>query len=211
MSFSNSSIKTYEQCPYKYKLTRIEGLKEPAGPAADRGKDIHYTFEQAIKGLNLLPEEFKYWTDYIDTLKSNNTRAEEEFGLTIDWEPCAFSSDKVWLRGVIDAIYSNNNTAHILDWKTGKTRDYAEQLRLYACVVFALHPELENISLEICYIDQNKREDYGIIFRDEFPALKEWVSNRITKIERDDIYAPKPEYGCRWCHFRKSNGGPCRW
>ena len=24
MAYSNSSIKTYEQCPYKYKLTRIE-------------------------------------------------------------------------------------------------------------------------------------------------------------------------------------------
>ena len=38
--FSNSSIKTYEQCPYKFKLTRVDGLVEPAGEAAERGKLI---------------------------------------------------------------------------------------------------------------------------------------------------------------------------
>ena len=40
MGHSNSSIKSYEQCPFKYKLTRIEHRQEPTGPAAERGTMI---------------------------------------------------------------------------------------------------------------------------------------------------------------------------
>ena len=47
-AYSNSSIKTYEQCPYKYKLTRIDKLKEPTGDAAVRGTNIHTVFEKAL-------------------------------------------------------------------------------------------------------------------------------------------------------------------
>ena len=57
MSFSNSSIKTYEQCPFKYKLTRIDHLQEPAGEAADRGKRIHAEFENMLNGLGLITED----------------------------------------------------------------------------------------------------------------------------------------------------------
>jgi hypothetical protein len=26
----------------------------------------------------------------------------------------------------------------------------------------------------------------------------------------DTIFAPKPGNACRWCHWKKSNGGPCK-
>ena len=49
MAFSHSSIITYEQCPFKYKLTRIDKLQEPSGDAAERGKLVHTLFEMALK------------------------------------------------------------------------------------------------------------------------------------------------------------------
>lgn len=209
--FSNSSIKTYEQCPYKFKLTRIEGLTEPAGEAAERGKTIHLSFEKAIKNQEALPQEFEHWNTYIDKLKSLNARAEEEFAITKDWQVCKFDDDKAWLRGVIDAIYTVDDSIHILDWKTGKERDYADQVNLYAGILFAMYPEIKKISTEICYIDLKKQINYGYVYREKAEELKQWICDRVTKIENDDIFAPNPTYGCRWCHFRKSNGGPCQW
>ena len=74
MSFSNSSIKTYEQCPFKYKLTRIDGLSEPAGPAADRGKLIHAELENALIDLPVYSETTEYWEDRKSTrLNSSHT------------------------------------------------------------------------------------------------------------------------------------------
>ena len=61
MSYSYSAIKLYEQCPLKYKLTRIDHLVEPSGDAANRGKTIHAEIEAILKGgLNLLSDDIKH-------------------------------------------------------------------------------------------------------------------------------------------------------
>jgi len=82
---------------------------------------------------------------------------------------------------------------------------------LYATVLLASYPEIDSVSTEVCYIDLKKRIQLKTYTREQLDELKEWLTSRITKIENDDVYAPKPDYGCRWCHFRKSNGGPCQW
>ena len=35
-----------------------------------------------------------------------------------------------------------------------------------------------------------------------------WEQN-VKPMFKDEIFAPLPSYMCRWCHFRKDNGGPC--
>lgn len=211
MRHSNSSIKAYEQCPFKFKLTRIDKLGEPSGDAAERGKEIHAEFETAIVGLPILDPQFTYWLDYIDVLRSKLAQAEHKFAVTRDWQTCDFDDDAAWLRGIYDAMYFENDTAHVLDWKTGKERDYMDQLKLYATVIMASHPNVNRVSMEVCYIDLQKRSSYGIVLREQLDGLKKWVTDRIAKIEADTVFAPKPDYGCKWCHFRKGNGGPCVW
>ena len=153
MAYSNSSIKTYEDCPYKYKLTRIEHRHEPAGDAAERGKMIHAEFEDALINLNLIPDERKYWFPYLEELVAKKTRSEVEFAVTKDWQPCDFKAPEAWVRGIYDAVYFDGARAHVLDWKTGKEREYGEQLKLYATIILASHPEVEIVTTEICYID----------------------------------------------------------
>lgn len=211
MAFSHSSIKTYEQCPFKYKLTRIDKLQEPAGDAAERGKLVHTLFELALKEPKTPVPEFEYWYDYVQELATKNTRSEVSFAITRDWFPCQFLDSKAWIRGIFDAVYLDDNGAHVLDWKTGKERDYADQLKLYATILLTIYPNIKRVSMEICYVDGKKRQSYGIVTRDALPDLQAWVSEKVMKIENDDIYAPNPSYACRWCHFRKNNGGPCQW
>lgn len=211
MAFSNSSIKTYEECPYKYKLTRIEHRQEPTGPAAERGKMIHSEFENALVSLNLVPAEHEYWLDYIAELVAKKTRSEVEFAVTRDWSMCGFKDSHAWLRGILDAVYFDGARAHVLDWKTGKERDYGDQLKLYATVILACHPEVNEVTTEVCYIDLQKRQPQPTYKRSQLAELKEWMSERMRKIENDSIFAPNPSFGCKWCHFRKDNGGPCQW
>jgi len=211
MGFSNSSIKSYEQCPYKYKLTRLEHRQEPTGDAAQRGKDIHYEFEQALTNMPLLSPDFSYWYEYINELILLGAQSEVAFAITKDWQPCDFKDPNYWLRGIYDATYFMPPRAHVLDWKTGKERDYEDQLKLYAAVILATNPQVEEVDTEVCYIDLKKRVSYTTHKRSDLDALKQWITDRITKIENDDIFAPKPTNNCRWCHFRKSNGGPCQW
>ena len=209
-AYSNSSIKTYEQCPYKYKLTRIDRLKEPTGEAAMRGTNIHTVFEKAL-AVPTLPVEFAFWNDYMQTLQGKHTASEVQFAITKDWNVCGFNDAVAWVRGIYDAIYIDGTHAHVLDWKTGKERDYGDQLKLYAAVVLATYPEVQTVTTEVCYIDLQKRVPSREYLRENFEELQQWLSARVGKIENDDIFAPKPAYGCRWCHFRKANGGPCQW
>ncbi len=179
MAYSNSSIKTYEDCPYKYKLTRIEHRQEPAGDAAERGKMIHAEFEDALVNLNLIPDERKYWLTYIEELIAKKTRSEVEFAVTKDWQPCDFKAPEAWVRGIYDAVYFDDTRAHVLDWKTGKEREYGEQLKLYATIILASHPEVETVTTEICYIDLNKQSPYPEYTRKDFPTLQAWLSARV--------------------------------
>ncbi len=104
MGFSHSSIKVYEQCPYKYKLTRIEHRKEPSGDAAERGKLIHSEFEHAITGLGILPNEHSFWLDYIQELAAKHTQCETEFAITRDWLPCDFKDPIIFANAYIKAF-----------------------------------------------------------------------------------------------------------
>jgi len=210
-SFSHSSIKSYEECPYKYRLTRIDGLKEPTGDAAQRGKDIHTTFENAIDLKQTLSEPFEYWNDYVVELIAKGAKSEMQFAIKKDWTRTDFLAADAWLRGIYDVLWVDGSHAHDMDWKTGKERDYGDQLKLYAAIIMAEYPQVNTVTTEICYIDLNKRHANATYSRNEYDKLKEWVATRITKIENDDIFAPRPSNGCRWCHFRKSNGGPCQW
>jgi CRISPR/Cas system-associated exonuclease Cas4 (RecB family) len=213
MNFSHSSISTYEDCPLKYKLTRINHLPEPTGPAAERGKRIHKEFEEAFGGLGLVTTELEPWLDFINDIKSYYTIVLPEFdaGVRRDWSPCGFKDDDVWLRGQIDLLAIKGNKARIVDWKTGKERDYEKQLRLYATLVFALYPSVDTIELELVFIDLQKPVTCATVIRKDFSLLKTWMTNRMLKIEKDSIFAPKPNSNCKYCHFRKDNGGPCKW
>lgn len=211
MSFSHSSIKSYEACPLKYKLTRIDGLKEPSGDAAERGKRIHKELEDALNKEGILSEEIMHIQPAINILLAQNAKPEVAFGFTKDWTACAFDATDVWLRGVIDVFILDGKKAIVKDWKTGKERDYTDQVKLYATMVFATHPEVEEVELEFVYIDLKKTSKVGAIKRDEFAQLKKWVESRIEKIKNDTLFSPNPSFACKWCHFRKENGGPCSW
>lgn len=210
-SFSHSSIKTYEDCPLKYKLTRIDKLQEPTGDAAQRGKDIHTEFENALDLQQKLGDAFTYWDDYIAELILKGAKSEVQFAITKDWARTDFLAANAWLRGIYDVLWIDGSSAHVLDWKTGKERDYGDQLQLYATIIMSEHPDVDVVTTEICYIDANKRKNSETFTRNDHAKLKQWVTWRIAKIEKDDIYAPKPSNNCRWCHFRKNNGGPCQW
>jgi hypothetical protein len=72
-------------------------------------------------------------------------------------------------------------------------------------------PDVDTVENVIEFIDLAKTDKYKPITRSDLPKLQLQLKGRITAIEKDKIYAPNPSVLCKWCHFRKSNGGPCKW
>lgn len=213
MSYSYSAIKLYEQCPLKYKLTRIDHLVEPSGDAANRGKTIHAEIEAILKGgLNLLSDDIKHLEEKLSNWIKVNGQSELPVGINDKWEPVAFDADDVMFRGIIDLfIKEQDGRATVLDFKTGKHRDYSDQVTVYSTVILSTMPDVDTVENVIEFIDLAKTDRYKPITRSDLPKLQLQLKGRITAIEKDKIYAPNPSVLCKWCHFRKSNGGPCKW
>jgi RecB family exonuclease len=212
ITYSYSSIKTYEQCPQKFKFGRIDKLPEPSGEAAERGKKLHSYIEANIKNeSDILPEEIEHIRPSINELKSMNAEAEKQFAIDLDWKPVQFFDKNARFRGVIDIYAKNNDRAVVLDWKSGKVRDYSDQVRVYAAVSFAIDEELQSIKPVISFIDHKKEVEYPSIPREVYPSIRAELERRMATIDNDSVFAPNPNFLCRWCHYRKDNGGPCKW
>ena len=105
----------------------------------------------------------------------------------------------------------HDDQAVVIDFKTGKERDYQDQVKVYSAAILATKPHINSVRNIIEFIDQKKTKEYVPVRRENLSELKSLLIGRLMAVELDKIYAPNPNQFCRWCHYRKDNGGPCKW
>lgn len=236
-SWSISRYHDYQQCPLKFKLKHLDGLKEPKSTAMERGISIHELAEKYVKGeLPTLPAELSKFAADFEMLKkrfkkrSVLTIVEDSWAYTKVWASTTWNDwTGCYLRVKVDVGWEvKDGVLKIRDWKTGKYRDeervaYEEQLELYALAAF-MHPSLKHIhtvEAELAYLDfgfvyPNAALDKGRLTfkREQMGDLKKAWERRIKSMFADKKFSPKPNRFCAWCHFRKGNeaagGGQCR-
>lgn len=212
-TWSYSRWGVYKQCPFKAKLKFIDKLEEPGSPAMDRGTAIHKMAEDfvTVKPCPKLPTELAFYGAELRLARKSKPIVEQEWGFTRTWEPTGWSEKDTWLRAKCDLIFTpKGGPLTIVDHKTGKRYDdHAEQLSLYALLGFIKFPEVPAIKAEIWYLDQGKPTlEINYTREDERFLRHKWEEN-VRPMFNDTMFAPKPGYYCRWCFFRKGNGGPC--
>ena len=127
-------------------------------------------------------------------------------------------SGNLALKGTIDLVTRvNDNSFEIIDWKTGKRRDWATgkektleslqddpQLRIYHYAVQHMYPEVENIMVTINYI--NDGGPFSIYFdKSDLSRTEDMLRAKFEVIRK----AKKPKLSKTWmcnklCHFGKS-------
>jgi len=215
-TWSFSSWEAYDQCPFKVKCKRIDGLKEPENKYMARGTKVHQCAQNFVeRKQRTLANELISFSKQLKVLRSTkDTACEIEWGFTKKWEPCAWNDKKVWCRVKTDVTTSpkSKNPAglHIIDYKTGKiyTEKHAKQGGLYALGGFLMFPEVEVITTQFWYVDHahTTSETYH---RAEVPEIKRVWEDRVRPMLNDTQFPAKPNQYCGTCHFRKANGGPC--
>lgn len=143
---------------------------------------------------------------------------EDQWAFTNTWGETAWNDwVKCWVRIKVDcAHHLDEETLRVRDWKTGKFREemneeYLEQLELYALTALLLHPHIQKVETELVYLDEGKIFKAPKVYtRADIPALKKLWEKRVTPMLKDKRFAPRPNNKCRWCHFSKSKGGPCK-
>jgi CRISPR/Cas system-associated exonuclease Cas4 (RecB family) len=213
-TYSFSALKLYEQCPAKYKFSRIDRLEEPTGKAAERGKQIHSQLEGVLKREIELSDdtpEITYLSTNIAKWQEQNAQSEMLIAVGADWTSAEYDDPTALFRGIIDLYFEEDAVATVTDYKTGKLRDYSDQLEVYSTLVMTNKPHIEKVTPIIEFIDHKRTMQHAIIHRAKLPVLQDKLVGRLEVLDKDQTHVPNPSYLCKFCHFRKENGGPCQW
>lgn len=211
-SLSYSGLKLYETCPRKFKYVYVDKLPDPSGPAAVRGTKLHNSVERVLKReTEQLDEELAGVKPIFDMWVDKHAESEVPFALDSALCPVVFESDSRVFRGIIDVIITEESTATVIDIKTGKIRDYADQLKAYATALFLCRPDIQEIKTAILFVDHNQLT-YGVTYtRTQLEALKLWLLGKLQVVKSDNVFAPNPSYLCQFCNFSQKKGGSCKW
>jgi hypothetical protein len=216
MILSYSKYTTWDKCPRKFKYRYIDKLEEPKGGAMSRGTEIHNSVEDFLLGKAdmLHPDIHSYYGQFFTALRDAGALTEEKIAVDRNWRAIDWDSTEAYVRSVLDIRMPmrDDGEVQVFELKTGKIYpEHYDQRELYAVKVKAMLPDAKMIKVTGIYLDL-KQNSPTYLHPEYYQDLKiELWDNKFRTILRDETFIPNPSYGCRYCHFRKDNGGPCEY
>jgi CRISPR/Cas system-associated exonuclease Cas4 (RecB family) len=159
INWSYSRLKDFMGCPRRHYETQIaKNFQQPYTQALRYGNAVHKALEKYAVDGTPLPNNYKRYQGYVDGILEieGNKYPEYKMGLLPNRKACDYEDKNRWVRGIADMIIVDGDTAHIVDYKTGKA-DYPDpmQLKLMGLMVFAHFPEVLNIKAALFFIMHN--------------------------------------------------------
>ena len=204
LKWSYSSLGLFQQCPRKYYHLRvIKDITEPETTAILYGKEVHLALEEYIRDGKPIPAQFKEFTDIADMLKAmpGDKLCEYKMGLTKDIQACGFFDENVWFRGVADLLIINGDTARVIDYKTGKSSEFADkkQLELMALALFKHFPKVRTVKAGLIFLVANDFIKANFEKKDAPITWLKWIqeTDRLEEAHEVNVWNPKPNFTCR--------------
>jgi CRISPR/Cas system-associated exonuclease Cas4 (RecB family) len=208
-TWSYSALKEYLNCPRQYHEIKV--LKNYVKEETDNmryGKEVHKALEDYVKEGKSLVKNYKRFQPMLDTLLDIEgvKYPEHELALTFDRSPCDFNSKDRWVRGIIDLLIVDGDTAYIVDYKTGSNKyPDPKQLKLMALLTFTHFPEVKKIKAGLLFVmhDSFMPEEYN---RDGIDKLWLYFLGDLKRLELsfdNDLWIANPTGLCGWCPVKK--------
>ena len=203
-TWSYSALGLFQQCPKKYYHLRVvKDVVEPETTAILYGKEVHLALEEYIRDGKPIPPQFSQFQGIADMLNAipGDKLCEYKMGLTKDIQACGFFDENVWFRGVADLLIINGDTARVIDYKTGKSSEFADvkQLELMALAVFKHFPKVRRVKAGLVFLVANDfvRAEYDK--KDAPLSWLKWIqeTDRIQAAHDTNVWNPKPNFTCR--------------
>jgi RecB family exonuclease len=228
-TWSYSRLVEFEKCKFRAKLLYLDKIREPERPlppgkteqANDRGTRVHTAAElyvQSPQPIELLSELAAFAEEFeqLRTLyQEGKVSLEGEWGYNEGWQPVAWFSDDVWARVKLDALVMlEPDHAVVIDYKTGKKDGnevkHADQMSLYQLSTFMRYPELEKVTVELWYLDQDALTRQVYTREQGMRHLKNFNKRGLAMTTCTDFPANPNSYTCKWCRLGPRGSGVCK-
>lgn len=224
-AWSASRLDVYESCPHRAELKYLEKIPEaprPAPPngkehANDRGSRVHDVCERFVLGKrNSLCTEARHFKDDLEKVRQlyadepTSVVCEEGWAFNDCWEPVNYKDyNNIWLRVIIDLlVFVSPTEAIVIDYKTGKRYGneikHGKQVQLYQLAAFERYPELEKVTTELWYTDQNELATMTFKRSQGLKFLKGYNERALRMTNAIEFPCKPSAYACRFCPYQKS-------
>lgn len=209
--WSYSSLDTFENCPKRYYHRYILKEREPENEVTKHGNEVHKALELRVKDGKPLPEAYKDYEPLAKSVADQGNSAdvklytEMEFALDQQMQPCSFWDKNVWGRGKGDVVMIKGDRGWLGDWKTGKVREKADQLKIFAAFLFKMFPVLKVITGNNIWLTANKLGDRHQFSREHEPVLWKEIIEKVQRVEKaftTNRFDPKPSGLCGFCNVK---------
>jgi len=203
-TWSYSSISLFQQCPRKYyRLRIVKDIVEPPQQHLIYGTEVHQAAEDYVCNDKSIDPRYAFLKPTLDALKAlpGMKLCEYEMGLTKDFKPVGFRDENVWFRGIADLLIIDEDRAHLIDYKTSKSSQYADrkQLELLALLVFKHFPHVKSIKAGLVFVvaEDLVRASYTDEIQEQ--AWAKWLPEiqRLEKAMETDVWNAVPNFTCR--------------
>jgi hypothetical protein len=198
-----SGLETFATCPRKYFHLKVaRDVIDPPNEHSEWGHRVHEALENRIKDGVALPDGMTQWEPLMRNIEKlpGAKLTEVKFAVDRDFQPAPW--DAAWSRGIADLVILHEDTAAVVDYKTGK-RKPSEQLELYAAYICAHYPEVQRVLTSFVWL-KDRTVDKQTFPREHVDtkivaAFKE-KSKRLESAHERESWPAKPSGLCRaWC------------
>lgn len=217
MPLSYSRLSRFENCPSSFEHVYVNKTVQDAGSEVSQyGNRIHETLERygrvltdaddaTLAALRELEQgaETERWIGLVHRMvrRAGDKYFEHQMALDANRKPCGWFDRSVWLRAIADVLIVNGRKAYCIDWKTGKKRDNPTQLQLFAAMIFAHFPDVQEVAVAYVWLAV---DDVSITTYERRFETSLWGSlaprfNAVQDAVELGVFPTKPSGLCPWC------------
>jgi RecB family exonuclease len=205
IKWSFSGLKDFTTCPRQYNEVKIhKRFTKKVTEQMNYGTVVHKALEDYVRDGIPLAKNYERYRAMVDPLlEIEGTRHPElKMALREDKTPCDFDAPDYWVRGIVDFLVIDGDTAYIVDYKTGSARyPDLKQLKLMALMTFAHHPSVRKIKAGLLFVAHNMfiDESYN---KADIDYLWEFFTPSLTRLRiamDTDTWTANPSPLCGWC------------
>jgi PD-(D/E)XK nuclease superfamily len=211
--FSYSFLDQDQKCPEAARnLFVLKSFKKTY--TVEGGIDIHKLLEQRLKHRTPLPASLAHAEPFVASIEKyavQPVEAEISFAVDRDLKPVGFWDKGAFLRGKYDVVmrYPEQQSACVLDWKSGKIRESEDQLELGALLLMASDQRIDRVTGVNLWLQGYGTFGKPYTFKrlEKGPRWAKWLA-RIHAIEKRDPaveWEKRPSGLCGYCPVKTCN------